>query len=84
MFKRIRKAWKISKQLEDIVDDVAIDIELPEGGLRKGKLDLKVIEPLGDGKAVFFSGEPTPEEELEYQREQAGTLPWYKRLKNML
>lgn len=33
----------------------------------------------GDGKAVFI-GEPTQAEELDFKREQEGTLPWYKRI----
>lgn len=91
MFKRIRKAWYLAGEKEQTLDLLkkAIDDgviawaqKTDDAFINTAKLLLeKPVE--GDGKAEFFS-EPTPEEELEYQREQAGTLPWYKRIKNML
>lgn len=45
--------------------------------------DVKVLDEevheKGDGKATFF-GDPTPAEELQYQRELEGTDKWYKRI----
>lgn len=41
-----------------------------------------VKDPLGDGNAEFF-GEPTPADQLAFDREEEGTAAWYDRLKNL-
>lgn len=46
------------------------------------KLEPEQVEKIpeeGDGKAVFF-GEGTEEEYKQFQKEEDGTAPWYKRI----
>lgn len=75
MIKRLKQAWKLSKEPE-----VSL-LALMEKKQKKAIED--DLSNMGDGQAVFFNGDPTPEETLAYERDQEGTLPWYKRLMNL-
>lgn len=80
---RIRKAWALSKAGDVIYFDPT---KLNEQQLKELQDSRGVISvpqaPLGDGKATFF-GDPTPEEQLEHEREERGEKGWYDRLKKM-
>lgn len=77
MFKRLKTAWKISKTSEGSV------LDLIEHNQRLVDEKKKMFEQnsisIGDGKAEFF-GTPTPEEELQFERQEKGTDKWYKRI----
>lgn len=82
MLKRLIKAYRLVREAEKRSPDGIV--VLSKSTLTPEQLaaieqpgKIKAVE--GDGKAEFF-GEPTPAEELEFQREQDGTLPWYKRI----
>ena len=68
IFQRIRNLWRLS------------DAIIVEQGAKHDSITIQAVE--GDGKAEFL-GEGTQEEFLEQQREDAGTKPWYDRLKRM-
>lgn len=83
MFKRIKRAWILSRHPDAVYVPTAalsredMDKVKPGDVLQISSAD---IEP--DGKAEFF-GEPTEKELLDFRREQEGTLPWYRRLTNL-
>lgn len=80
MLNRLRNAWRIAGMADAIVVDRA---SLSSGEEEKAlKEPGAVVTPLGDGGAVFF-GEPTEKERLDHERSEAGTLPWYERLKDL-
>jgi len=79
---RIKKAWALSK-MEDVIyipkkSFTEEELEI----ISKAKGTIIPVDDLND-KAEFFS-EPTRQDEIEYERDQNGTLPWYKRIKNLL
>lgn len=77
MFKRLKTAWKLSKTPE--VGILAM-MEAKQKALDDAEKAIREnTASIGDGNAVFF-GEPDEKEELEYERELEGTLPWYKRI----
>lgn len=72
MLKRIKQLWTLSRK-----DPKALEILealTPE--------QIEIIPEAPDGKAVFFA-EPTPEEQLKFEREEEGTLPWYERINKL-
>lgn len=82
MFKRLKNAWKIAKDNDQksVVDMIAWkqkQLDEAMAAIRENEVSI------GDGKAVFF-GEPTPEDELEFEREKNGTKPWLDRLKKLI
>lgn len=77
MFKRLKTAWKISKTSEGSVLDL-IDYNQKLVDERKKMIEQN-SKSIGDGKAEFF-GDPTPTEELEFERQEKGTDKWYKRI----
>lgn len=74
MLKRIKRMWQLSKK-----DPKALAVL---ENLSEEQLALVPDEEIGDGKAVFF-GEPTDKDYEEFKREEEGTAPWYKRLKQL-
>lgn len=82
MFKRIKTAWKLSKYPNAIyIPTEALTSKDPRVFIEDiVQANPSLIE--GDGNAAFF-GDPTEQEQLDHQRELDGTLPWYKRLKNL-
>lgn len=80
MFSRIRRAWKIAGMSDVAVVDKSLLSEKESEALSEAP---GVVEtPIGDGNAEFF-GDPTAKDELEHQREEDGTAPWYKRIKDL-
>ncbi len=81
---RIKKAWALSKVGEVIYFDPS---KLNEQQLKELKESGGVVqlptEPIGDGDAVFI-GEPTEEEQKDFEREERGEKGWYDRLKKLI
>lgn len=86
MIKRIKRAlkiWKAAKHQDVLVSKEKLtDEQLQEVAKLLPGGEIVKAGPLGDGKAVFF-GEPTPEEQLEFEREERGEKKWYDRLKRL-
>lgn len=74
MLQRIKRLWLLSKK-----DPKALEIL---ESLKPEQLAVIPDAEIGDGKAVFF-GEPTPEDQLEHEREEKGMKPWFDRLKEL-
>lgn len=99
MLKRIKRLWKLSGETDIVVikedsmtKENAYKIAKMTGKvvvMAKDVNDIKtfdkkdILDNVGDGKAEFF-GEPTPEDEKEFERSEKGTKPWYDRLKNLV
>ncbi len=80
MLKRIKTVWSLGKLAEKKLNGRPFE-KLSDSELNEMSDTLASMqkEDLGDGKAEFF-GEPTRQDEIEFEREENGTLPWYKRL----
>lgn len=75
--KNLVKLYQLLKKKPEAIDALSVeDIDKMENEKLKA-------DTLGDGKAEFF-GEPTSEEVLAFEREQAGTNAWYERLKKLI
>ena len=71
LISRLKKMYQLSKK-----DSKALD-ELFK--LQPEQIAKIPDEDIGDGKAAFF-GDPTREDEIEFEREEAGMNKWYKRI----
>lgn len=79
MFKRLKKAWELSK-MPDILE--ADTVTLSKSGSEKVLIIAKATEYLGEGDVVFL-GEGTTEEFEKQEREDRGDDSWIERLKRL-
>jgi len=80
MFNKIKKAWVIANQSEELINSLKKAID--ENAESRNFAPIFNPKELNDGKAEFF-GEPTEQDILDHERELNGSLAWYKRLKNL-